>query len=211
MSNVWGMSEEAQEIARQDLNNAPREQAAPVPMAEEPRLPLTQPIPQEHLFQQRLVVRENAGDERPAQRPRTIPPFGQPGSSPRFPSELIFPPMVTRTPNRPAPSAENLLAPWHGDLLHDTSTSLVIVLQKGQMEDGGPELTFQAIYKGLNRDQSWGMDVYHRHPVDRGVGHFRWLHGQLVILPPEDQAGHVADIVQRVLRFLGWPATNQQN
>jgi hypothetical protein len=53
------------------------------------------------------------------------------------------------------------------------------------------------------------MDAYPRHPVDRSVGHFCWLHGQLVILPPEDQAGHVADIVQRVLRFLGWPATNQ--
>jgi hypothetical protein len=210
MSNVWGMSEEAQEIVRQDLN-APREQAAPIPRAEEPPLPLTQPTPQEVLFQQRISVRENAGDERLAQRPRTIPPFGQPGSGPRFPSEPIFPPMVTRTPIRPAPSAENLLAPWHGDLLHDTSTSLVIVLQKGQMEDGGPELTFQAIYEGLSRDQSWGMDAYPRHPVDRGVGHFRWLHGQLVILPLEDQAGHVADIVQRVLRFLGWPATNQQN
>jgi hypothetical protein len=119
--------------------------------------------------------------------------------------------MVTRTPNRPAPSAENLLAPWHGDLLHDTSTSLVIILQKGRMEDGGLELIFQAIYEGLSRDQSWGMDAYPRHPVDRGVGHFRWLHGQLVILPLEDQAGHVVDIVQRVLRFLGWPATNQQN
>jgi hypothetical protein len=55
------------------------------------------------------------------------------------------------------------------------------------------------------------MDAYPRHPVDRSVGHFRWLHGQLVILPLEDQAGHVADIVQRVLRFLGWPTTNQQN
>jgi hypothetical protein len=211
MSNIWGMSEEAQEIVRQDFNNAPREQAAPVSMAEEPLLPLTQPTPQEQLFQQRVAVRENVGDERPAQRPRTIPPFGQPGSGPRFPSEPIFPPMVTRTPNRPAPSAENLLAPWHGDLLHDTSTSLVIVLQKGQMEDSGPELTFQAIYEGLSRDQSWGMDAYPRHPIDRGVGHFRWLHGQLVILPPEDQAGHVADIIQQVLRFLGWPATNQQN
>jgi hypothetical protein len=112
---------------------------------------------------------------------------------------------------RPTPSAENLLAPWHGDLLHDTSTSLVIVLQKRQMEDGGPELTFQAIYEGLSRDQSWGMDAYPCHPIDRGVGHFRWLYGQLVILPPEDQVRHVADIVQRVLRFLGWPATNQQN
>jgi hypothetical protein len=79
------------------------------------------------------------------------------------------------------------------------------------MEDGGPELTFQAIYEGLSRDQSWRMDAYPRHPVDCGVGHFRWLHGQLVILPLEDQAGHVVDIVQRVLRFLGWPATNQQN
>jgi hypothetical protein len=37
------------------------------------------------------------------------------------------------------------------------------------------------------------------------------MHGQLVILPQEDQAGHVVNIVQRVLRFLGWPATNQQN
>jgi hypothetical protein len=52
------------------------------------------------------------------------------------------------------------------------------------------------------------MDAYPCHPIDRGVGHFRWLHGQFVILPPEDQAGHVADIVQRVPRFLGWPATN---
>jgi hypothetical protein len=154
MSNVWGMFEESQEIVRQDLNNAPREQVAPIPMAEEPPLPLTQPTPQEQLFQQRVAAWENAGDERPAQRPRTIPPFGQPVSGPRFPSEPIFPPMVTRTPNRPAPSAENLLAHWHGDLLHNISTSLVIVLQKGQMEDGGPKLTFQAIYKGLNRDQS---------------------------------------------------------
>jgi hypothetical protein len=94
--------------------------------------------------------------------------------------------MVMRTPNRPAPSVENLLTPWYGDLLHDTSTSLVIVLQKGQMEDGGPELTFQVIYEGLSRDQSWGMDAYPRHPIDRGVGHIRWLHGQLVILLPED-------------------------
>jgi hypothetical protein len=146
------MSEEAQEIVRQDLNNAPREQAALVPMAEEPPLPLTQPTPQEFLFQQRVSVRENAGDERPSQRPRTIPPFGQPGSGPRFPSEPIFPPMVTRTLNRPAPLAENLLAPWHGDLLHDTSTSLVIILQKRQMEDGGPELIFQAIYEGFSHD-----------------------------------------------------------
>jgi hypothetical protein len=45
MSNVWGMFEEAQEIVRQDLNNTPREQAAPVSMAEEPPLPLTQPTP----------------------------------------------------------------------------------------------------------------------------------------------------------------------
>jgi hypothetical protein len=89
MSNLWGMSEEAQEIVRQDLNNAPREQAVLVPMAEEPPLPLIQPTPQELLFQQRVSVRENAGDERPAQRPRTIPPFGQPGSGPRFPSEPI--------------------------------------------------------------------------------------------------------------------------
>jgi hypothetical protein len=159
MSNVCGMSEEAQELVQQDLNNAPREQAAPVSMAEEPPLPFTQLTPQEHLFQQRVAVWENAGDKRPTQRPRTIPPFGH-----RDPvQEPIFPPMVTRTPNRPAPSVENLLALWHSDLLHDTSTSLVILLQKGQMEDGGPELIFQAIYEGLNRYQSWGMDAYPRH------------------------------------------------
>jgi hypothetical protein len=67
MSNVWEMSEEAQEIVQQDLNNAPREQAAPVPMAKKPPLPLTQPTPQELLFQQRVALRKNAGDERPAQ------------------------------------------------------------------------------------------------------------------------------------------------
>jgi hypothetical protein len=58
MSNVWGMSEEAQEIVRQNLNNVPREQAAPVPMAKEPLLPLIQPTPQEQLFQQRVAARE---------------------------------------------------------------------------------------------------------------------------------------------------------
>jgi hypothetical protein len=52
MSNVWGMSEEAQEIVRQDLNNVPREQATPTPMAEELLLPLIQPTSQEQLFQQ---------------------------------------------------------------------------------------------------------------------------------------------------------------
>jgi hypothetical protein len=45
MSNVWGMSVEAHEIVWQDLNNAPREQAAPILMAEELLLPLTQPTP----------------------------------------------------------------------------------------------------------------------------------------------------------------------
>jgi hypothetical protein len=77
------------------------------------------------------------------------------------------------------------------------------------MEDGGPELTFQAIYKRFNQDQSWELDAYSRHPVDHGVGHFRWLHGQLVILPPEDQVDHVANIDNRILWFLELPATNQ--
>jgi hypothetical protein len=65
----------------------------------------------------------------------------------------IFPSLPPRTPPQLAPSATDLLAPWHGDLVHDTSISLVILLQRGQIEDGGHELIFQAIYEGLSRDQ----------------------------------------------------------
>jgi hypothetical protein len=43
------------------------------------------------------------------------------------------------------------------------------------------------------------------------VGHTRWLFGQPVLLPPEHQAAHVADIVHRVLRFLGFPQPPQGN
>ena len=49
---------------------------------------------------------------------------------------------VNRVPVQPTPLATNLLTSWHGDLLHNTSTSLVIFLQRDQMEGGGPELTF---------------------------------------------------------------------
>ena len=45
MSNDWEMSEEAQEIVRQGLNNVPREQPRPVPAAVEPPLLLIQPTP----------------------------------------------------------------------------------------------------------------------------------------------------------------------
>jgi hypothetical protein len=168
--------------------------------AEEPQLPLTQPTPTE-----RLAAQEIEGPQRPAQRPRTMPQHGQPGSGPRFPSLPIFPSLPLRAPPQPTPSATDLLAPWHGDLLHDTSTSLVILLQRGQIEDGSLELIFQAIYEGLSRDQFWGLSAYPRHPVDQGVGHARWLFGQSVLLPPEHQAAHVADIVHRMLRFLGFP------
>jgi hypothetical protein len=123
------MSKEAQEIFRQDLNNAPREQAASTPAAEESPLPLTQPMPQEQLFQQRLAKREIVEPQRPVQWARTIPPFGLPRSCPKYPSDPIFPSLVTRTPTLLVPSAESLLAPWHGDLLYNTFTSLVILLQ----------------------------------------------------------------------------------
>jgi hypothetical protein len=181
----------------------------------EPQLPLTQPTPAERLFQERLQERlaaqEIEGPQRPAQRPRTMPQHGQPGSGPRFPSLPIFPSLPPRAPPQPAPSATDLLAPWHGDLVHDTSTSLVILLQRGQIEDDGLELTFQAIYEGLSHDQFWGLSAYPRHPVDHGVGHTRWLFGQPVLLPPEHQAAHVADIVHHVLRFLGFPQPPQGN
>jgi hypothetical protein len=82
------------------------------------------------------------------------------------------------------------------------------------MEDGGPELTFQAIYEGLSRDRFWGLSTYPRHPVDQGVGHTHWLFGQLMLLPPKHQAAHVSEIVHRVLCFLGLlqpPQGNQPN
>jgi hypothetical protein len=115
--------------------------------AEEPPLPFIQPIPQEQLFQQRLVEWEIAGPQRPAERARTIPLFNQPGSGLRYPSDSIFPPLVTKTPARPAPSVENLLAPWHCDLLYDTSTSLVILLQKGKWKMVGWSLYFKQSMK----------------------------------------------------------------
>jgi hypothetical protein len=100
--------------------------------AEEPQLPLTQPTPTERLFQERLqehlATREIEGPQHPTQRPRTMPQHGQPGSGPCFPSLPIFPSLPPRAPPQPTPSATDLLAPWHGDLLHDTSTSLVILL-----------------------------------------------------------------------------------
>jgi hypothetical protein len=65
MSNDWEMFEEAQEIVRQGLNNALRERPGPIPAATEPPLPLIQPTPQEHLFQQQLVEREIVGPQRP--------------------------------------------------------------------------------------------------------------------------------------------------
>jgi hypothetical protein len=183
--------------------------------AEEPQLPLTQPTPTERLFQERfqerLAAREIEGPQRLAQRLRTMPQHGQPGSRPHFPNLSIFPSLPLRAPPQSVPSATDLLAPWYGDLLHNTSTSLVILLQRGQIEDGGPELTFQAIYEGLSRDQFWGLSPYPRHPVDQGVGHTRWLFGQPELLPPEHQAAHVADIVHRVLRFLGLPQPPQGN
>jgi hypothetical protein len=57
MSNTWGLLEETQEIVCQDLNAAPKVPEVMNLDAEEPQLPLTQPTPAEHLFQERLQER----------------------------------------------------------------------------------------------------------------------------------------------------------
>jgi hypothetical protein len=94
------------------------------------------------------------------QRTRTILPFNLPRSSLRYLNKPIFLPLLTKTPICPISLAENLLAPRHDDLLYDTFTFLIILLQKGQIKDGRLEFIFQAFCKELSGDQSWGLDAY---------------------------------------------------
>jgi hypothetical protein len=142
--------------------------------------------------------------QRPAKRYRQIP-FSGPGSSPRNPSAPIFPSLATRILHRPAPSMENPDEPWFGDLQLDSSTTLVVLLQKGRTQDNPKELLFEAIYEGLTSDWYWGLYTYPIHLIDHGVGHNRWLYGQPRLLPRDQRRAHVVDVVQHILRFMKLP------
>jgi hypothetical protein len=102
-------------MVSQDFNVAPMEGEVIVQDAEEPHFPLTQPTPQERLFQEqleeRLAGQEIAVPQRPTQHVRTILPTGQPRSGPQYPSSHIFPPLEALVPLRLAFQQNTCLSP----------------------------------------------------------------------------------------------------
>ena len=128
-----------------------------------------------------------------------------PGCDPRHPSLPIYRPMPTWVPDRPRPSAENLTLPWFGDLIHGQSHVLHQILWRGRIADDGPVHLFEVTFEGDNFDGIWGPNAYACHPAHGGVGFHRWIYGQPRELPMDQRGAHVADMVQRTLRFLEIP------
>jgi hypothetical protein len=118
----------------------------------------------------------------PAQRPRIegSPNFGRPGSAPLNPGPPIFPPLSTRVPDRPEPSAANRgEVRFIGDLLPGQARVLGQFLWVGGTEEGGPLRYFEATYEGPNDDHYWGLIACPLPPREGAVnwGHNRWLLG----------------------------------
>ena len=128
-----------------------------------------------------------------------------PGYDPRHPSLPIYPPMPTRVPDRPGPSAENPTLPWFGDLIHGQSHVLHQILWRGRIADDGPVHLFEVTFEGDNFDGICSPNACACHPTYGGVGFHRWIYGQPRELPMDQRGAHVADMVQRTLRFLEIP------
>ena len=128
-----------------------------------------------------------------------------PGCDPRHPSLPIYPPMPTRVPDRPGPLVDNPNLPWFGDLIHGQSHVLHQILWRGRITDDGPMYLFKLTFESDNFDGIWRPYAYACHLIYGGVGFLRWIYGQSRELPMNQRGAHVADMVQRTLRFLDIP------
>jgi hypothetical protein len=95
---------------------------------------------------------------------------------------------------RKRPPVEQL---WHGNL-QDDARALVILLQVGNVELGGHEVTFQGYYEGP------ALDRYHvtSRPRAGNHGYHRYLDGPISILPRDQRVAFVALTLHRILEFL---------
>ena len=84
--------------------------------------------------------------------------------------------------------------PWHGHLQRD-ARALVILLQVGSLEPGGPEVTFQGCFEGSNIEQ-------YARPVEGDCGYNQWLNGPVHLLIKEKRATYVPNTVHCILSFL---------
>lgn len=143
-------------------------------------------------------------------RPRLegSPNFGRPGSASLNPGPPIYPPLSTRVPDRPEPSAANRgTVRFIGDLLPGQARVLGQFLWVGRTEEGGPIRYFEATYEGPNDDHYWGLIARPIPPREGAVnwGHNRWLLGHPKELSEDQLAAHVGDMTHRTLRFLHLP------
>ena len=83
---------------------------------------------------------------------------------------------------------------WHGNL-DANARSLVILLQVGCVEPGTRDVTFEATYEGLNRDQF-------ARPMEDMSGHQRYLKGLVNPLTKAECSSYVAATIKRILDFL---------
>ena len=175
----------------------------------EPIISLTQPSspPSRRRVLQPLV---DITYEPPAQRRRLdVPPnLGHQGSGPHRPGARLYPPLPTRVPNRPEPSAANRgEIRYIGDLLPNQARVLGQFLWVGRTEPNGPIRYFEATYEGPNDDQYWG-NFNPPIPPQEGItswGHHRWLLGRPRELTEDQLPAQVGDITHRTLRFLHLP------
>ena len=121
------------------------------------------------------------------------------------PTLPIYPPMPTQVSDRPGPSMENPNLSWFGDLIHGQSHVLHQILWKGRIADNRPILLFELTFEGNNFDGIWGPNTMAYHPRYGGIGFHRWIYGQSRELPMDQRGAHLADMLQRTLRFLDIP------
>ena len=109
-------------------------------------------------------------------------------------------------PNHPARWAA-LLASAEETVLCGEECSHVLhqILWRGRIADDGPVYLFELTFEGDNFDGIWGPNAYACHPIYGGVGFHQWIYGQPRELPMNQRGAHVANMVQRTLRFLDIP------
>ena len=127
------------------------------------------------------------------------------GCDPRHPSLSIYPPMPTQVPDRPGPPVDNPNPPWFGDLIHGQSHVLHQILWRGWIADNGRVDLFELTFESDNFDGIWVPNAYACHPIHGGVRFHQWIYRQPRELPIDQRGVHVADMVQRTLRFLDIP------
>lgn len=171
-----------QDQGLQDLN------AQPEPVEE--RLPLTQPSVPQDLMGGERVVRPRRAVNPIYQPPVLLPPLHH--------MHLALPRVAPLRGDEAQPDPE----PFHGNLLPGARCFITLVVA-GRLEVGGPEVVFENIYEGRNEDFMGG--IFPIHPRQGGTGHYRWLPGHPSLLRRTQRQTHIAQVIERLLRFYDTP------